>query len=808
MSRPRTIHRSLGVLSTVATSARYGGWVIVSILWLPGTLANGAMPRPVASLPQTQPLAAARPSDSSRLASSVQLGAMPLYFIENRGQLDDEVAYYVQGRDNLVAFTSRGVTFNIAGPSKAEEIHRPGVQVQQSNERGQSSSTGQVVGGAFGRSQTTPFHALTIDFVEGNRGIEPFGKDSTPAVVSYFSGPRERWKTELKTFNKLVYPDLWPGIDLVYSGTVNRLKYTFLLKAGSDPEHIRLAYRGATALRVTETGRLQVSTPVGDFYDEKPYVYQELNGKRQEVAASYVLAAGVPSTERSSPSTAYEYGFRLGDYDRSQPLVLDPAFLVYAGYIGGGGNDRGLGIAVDSSRNVYVTGSTFSFSSASDDVYVAKLNSSGTALIYLGLIGGAGYDAAFDIAVDASGNAYVTGATDSSQSSFPVGGGPDSTYNGGIDAFISKLNAEGTALIYTGYIGGNQVDFGEGIVVDNVGNAYVTGVTRSAATGGRGALFPATVGPDLTLNGSYDVFVAKVKAVPNDPTPKNNFHYCGYIGGAANDVGVSRNGFITSGHIAIDVDGNAYISGMTKSTQTTFPDGDGFGSLPGPDQTHNGLYDAFVAKVNPAGTGLVYAGYIGGSGDDRGFGMAADDEGNAYLTGDTTSTETTFPATVGPDLTYNGGGGDAFVAKVNAAGTALVYAGYIGGADYDQGLGLARDSFDNVYVIGHTHSPEATFPVIDGPDPTFNGAGANGDAFITKVNATGSAFVYSGYIGGAGEDAAFWVAVDDLGDAYIVGDTDSNQSTFPDGDGFGSLPGQDQTQNGGVDGFIVKVLSS
>ena len=789
MSRVDTIHSSVVVLETVIRSVRCRHSVTISILLL-------------APLVISNPRSAALPVTSS--ASTAQ---MPLYFIENKGQLaDDSIAYYVQGRDNLVAFSSRGVTFNIAGPSIAEEsprddadmpLHRVGVRVRGSDK------------GEFEGSHKRPSHALALDFVGGNRSVEPFATDQTRAIVSYFSGPRQHWKTALRTFNTLVYPDLWPGIDLVYSGTVNRLKYTFLVKPGSDPEQIRLAYRGATAVRVDEAGRLRVSTPVGDFYDEKPYVYQELDGRRERVQASYAVTGSTSSTA-SPPSLArYEYGFKLGDYDQSRPLVLDPAFFVYAGYIGGSGNDRGLGIAVDSSRNVYVTGSTFSFSTQSDDVYIAKLNSAGTELIYLGLISGAGYDAAFDVAVDDSGNAYVTGATASNQASFPVGGGPDSTYNGGVDAFLAKVNAEGNALVYAGYIGGSQVDFAEGVAVDDVGNAYVTGVTRSPATsGGRSVSFPATVGPDLTFNGGYDVFVAKVKAVPNDPTPKNNYHYCGYIGGTADDVGVTRGGFITSGHIAIDANGNAYVSGMTKSAQTTFPDGDGFGPVPGPDQTHNGKYDAFIAKVNSAGTGLVYAGYIGGSGDDRGFGMAVDDEGNAYLTGDTSSTQTTFPVTLGPDLTYNGGLADAFVAKVNAVGTALMYAGYIGGADFEVGFGLARDSFDNVYVIGHTHSSQETFPVMNGPDLTYNGAGVNGDAFIAKVNAAGTGLVYNGYIGGAGEDAAFWVAVDDLGDAYIVGDTDSSESTFPDGDGFGSLPGQDQSHNGGVDGFVVKVLSN
>jgi hypothetical protein len=733
---------------------------------------------------------------------SQDFGKMPMYFIENRGQVDPGVAYYVQGHDTNVFFSPRGVTFTLTGLPDGRVQTQKG---QQGGDSGEQLSVAPLRPMAFENALERPVarqrgHVLTLDFAGANPAVKPVGQDQTPAVVSYFSGPRDQWKTDLKTYSKLVYPDLWPGIDLVYSGTVNRLKYTLLVKPGADPEQIRLAYRGATGVRVNEAGELEVSTLVGSLRDEKPYVYQEINGKRLEVPSSYLLKQSDRSTSHQSAVTGYEYGFQVGKYDQSQPLVLDPATLVYAGYFGSGGADRGLGIAVDNSGNAYVTGSASSIANLSDDAYVAKVNAAGTSLAYLILLGGASFDAGFDITVDGVGNAYVTGATSSSD--FPVIEGPDLTYNGSSDAFVAKVNAAGTGLLYSGYIGGVGIDFAEGIVLDSSANAYLTGGTNSTR-----ASFPVTVGPDLSINGGFDVFVAKVKASPNDPVVTNNLYYCGYIGGSDDDIGIGGGPGgrgATSGHIGIDALGNAYISGMTKSTAGTFPDGDGFGSLPGPDQTHNGRYDAFVAKVNAAGTGLVYAGYIGGRGDDFSFGMAVGHDGNAYLTGDTTSNEATFPVTVGPDLTYNRGR-DAFVAKVNAAGTGLVYTGYIGGSDLDQGLGLALDSSGSVYVVGHTLSSEATFPVTVGPDLTFNGARNHGDAFVAKVNAAGTGLVYAGYIGGADEDGAFWIAVDSLGNAYVVGDTESDQSTFPDGNGFGSLPGPDQTHNGGSDAFVVKI---
>jgi hypothetical protein len=499
------------------------------------------------------------------------------------------------------------------------------------------------------------------------------------------------------------------------------------------------------------------------------------------LSAGLLLVASIGVASTLGPQTA---------------LGSTPGELTYASYFGGGGADRGLGVAVDPQGNAYVTG-LVSTLYGGDDVYVAKFNPGGTALIYLLTFGGAGFDAGFDIAVDLAGNAYVTGGT--SSPNFPTVGGPDLSYNGGgTDAFVAKVDPSGSQLLYSGFIGGSGSDFGEGIQVDSTGAAFITGATDSTEI-----TFPVATGPDLTQNGGFDVFVAGLKAAPDSPIVEDNFLYSGFIGGSADDIGISgRNA--TSGHVAIDTSGAAYISGMTKSSEATFPDGDGFGAVPGPDRTQNGKYDAFVAKVSPDGARLVYAGYIGGRGDDFGFGMAVDRGGSAYLTGNTTSSEATFPVKVGPDVTYNQGI-DTFVAKVNPAGTALEYAGYVGGKSLDQGLGVAIDGSGRLYVAGHTLSDENSFPVAVGPDLTFNGSRNKGDAFVVRVNSSGLSLDLAGYIGGTGQDAAFWIALDQQGDIYLVGDTESNELSFPDGDGFGSLSGLDQTQNGGPDAFIVKL---
>jgi len=525
-----------------------------------------------------------------------------------------------------------------------------------------------------------------------------------------------------------------------------------------------------------------------------------LYGKRRnalEVEAGYSLKGDV--------SDGAQFGFRVGAYDPQKVLVLDPVILLYAGYIGGSGGvglDIGEGIAVDSAGNAYVAGFTASdeatfpvtvgpdltFKGGSGfgyDAFVAKVNPSGTALVYAGYIGGSGDDYGTGIAVDSTGNAYVTGYTFSTEATFPVTVGPDLTFNGDVstfnnDAFVVKVNPSGTALIYAGYIGGSDGDGGFGIAVDSTSNAYVTGITFSTE-----ATFPVTVGPDLTFNASAccgDAFVAKVN--PSGTA----LDYAGYIGGLGHDFGTG---------IAVDSTGNAYVTGHTFSTEATFP------VTVGPDLTYNGdgieVGDAFVAKVNPLGTALDYAGYIGGSDGDAGEGIAVDSTGNAYVAGHTFSTEATFPVTVGPDLTYNGGGlrfGDAFVAKVNPSGTALVYAGYIGGSSNDQGRGIAVDSTGNAYVTGRTTSTEATFPVTQGPDLTYSDGF---DAFVAKVNTSGTALIYAGYIGSPVTDNGRGIAVDSTGNAYVIGDTRSTEASFP------VTVGPDLTFNGERDAFVAKI---
>ena len=697
------------------------------------------------------------------------LAKSPLLFIENRGQVASRVAYYIQGSDTTIYFTARDITFALSDKGEARRW------------------------------------AVSLSFIGANRDVKPRGENPTATTISYFRGPKEQWKTGLASYSTLVYPNLWPGIDLIYTGTSSRLKYEFVVKPGADPDQIKLAYSGASDVRLNQSGQLDVITPVGSFLDDRPVSYQEVNGQPTEVATSFNL-----QTERIQNRKVY--GFRVGEYDRNKPLLIDPAVVIYAGFVGGVNSEASLRVAVDGAGNAYIAGQTTSNTtegfpatvgpdntfnpnrqagSASFhmiDVFVAKVKADGTGLAYAGYIGGVGNQVATGIAVDAAGNAYVVGATDSNPNSgFPATVGPKLTYSGapasnavGIfdwflaDGFIAKVNASGTRLDYCGYIGGDNFDFAYSVAVDQSGSAYVTGETMSSP-----ASLPATVGPSLTHGGGgFDAFVAKVKA---DGT---GFDYLGYIGGNKRDRGFA---------IAVDSQGSAYVTGDTTSPASSLP------VKVGPSLTFGNSTDAFVAKVKPDGTGLVYLGYIGGAKVDMGSGIAVDSAGNAYVTGGTRSPESSFPVKVGPKLTYNGSDnnlfGDAFIAKVKADGTGFVYAGYIGGAGGDTGFDVKLDAAGNAYVVGSTTS--ANFPVNDGS--TFKGGTAYGDAFVAVVRADGSGLLAAGYFGGANDDVGTGIALDGEGNIYITGTTLSTEANFP------ATVGPFLTNRGAPDAFVAKL---
>jgi len=415
-------------------------------------------------------------------------------------------------------------------------------------------------------------------------------------------------------------------------------------------------------------------------------------------------------------------------------------------------------------------------------VFVAKVDRTGRSLVYCGYIGGTGQDWGHGVAADAAGNAYVVGGTESDEKSFPLVGGPSNTLGGARDAFVAKIDPSGSTLLFCGYLGGAAWDDAWAVALDAAGNAYVTGRAGSKET-----TFPVKGGPYLTRKGGHAAFVAKL-------TPSGQIIYCGYIGGGYLDWGQA---------IAVDAAGAAYVWGNTSSDETTFP------VKVGPDLTFNGKPafddDAFIAKVNPGGTALEYCGYIGGQWSEaygeRGFGIAVDAAGCAYVTGSTCSNENQgFPVTVGPDLTYNGGAGDAFVAKVSASGQKLQYCGYVGGAKGEEALGLALDRDGCAILVGRTGSNEQTFPVTGGPGLTYQGAT---DGFIARVDPQGTHLSRCGYFGSSGTEVFRGITLDAAGNAYLIGTTSANEKIFP------VKVGPDLTYNGSPpatagDAFVAK----
>ena len=344
-----------------------------------------------------------RSDNATQARIEKNFGKFPLYFIENRGKFDTRVTYYVKGRDKTLFFTPQGLTLILTGNGKISTsqeavVHRA------------SYSTGLAKSNP---ADSLKQWVIKLDFVGANPDVKPEGLEPTDAVFSYFKGKRDEWKAGLKTYAKVVYRGLWPGIDLIYTGTVNRLKYTFVVRPGADPNMIRLAYRGTTSVVVNDAGQLEIKTPLGGFHDDCPYTYQEVNGQRVEIITAYMLE----SDENASENV---YGFKLGPYDKSKPVILDPAVLVYCGYIGGSSDEIGWAISLDG-----------------------------------------------------DGNAYITGRTESSQATFPVTVGPYLIKKLGNDVFVAKINSYGTGLIYCGYIGGGDEDVGNNIAVDNEGNAYI-----------------------------------------------------------------------------------------------------------------------------------------------------------------------------------------------------------------------------------------------------------------------------------------------------------------------------------------------
>lgn len=579
---------------------------------------------------------------------------------------------------------------------------------------------------------------MRIKLVGANPGARVEGEDQQVSVTNYFVGnDPSKWRRSVPNYGRARYRSVYPGIDLVYYGHHGSLEYDWIVSPGADPTKIRLAFDNAHRVRIDKQGDLVVKLARGEYRHKKPVVYQEAGGKRTEVAGTWVLHGK-------------EAGFRMGSYDRGQPLVIDPA-LIYSTYLGGSLSDFANGIAVDRFGNSYVVGGTGSSNFPTrnanqgslkgvEDVFVTKINPNGSAIVYSTLLGGGGPDEGHGIAVDNAGNAYVTGSAGSFD--FPILAAIQGTWGGSGDAFLAKLNPSGS-LVYSTYLGGSSIDNGTAVAVDAAGNAYITGVTYSSNL--------PTVNPFQAAKGAQqDAFVAKINPAGSA------WVYVTYLGGNAVDEGYA---------IATDASGNAYVTGQTSSTN--FP-------LQSPIRNSNSgssgpSVDAFVTKLNPVGSALVYSTYLGGSATDEGTAIAVDSSGSAYVAGFAGSTD--FPV-VNPMQLHLAGADDAFVTKFNPSGSALVYSTYLGGGSEDQAYGIAIDQAGNAYVTGRTNSSD--FPLTNAIQATRVAF----DMFVTELNAAGTARLFSTFVGGSGSEVQIQsglagIAVDSRGNIHVASGTPS-----------------------------------
>ncbi len=639
---------------------------------------------------------------------------------------------------------------------------------------------------------------IRLKLKDANETPEIIGLERLPGKINYFIGNNPaNWYTDIPTYAKVKYRSIYPGIDIICYGNQQHLEWDFIVHPGSDPSLIHIDIEGCEHSTLDTRGDLLLTAGGQDIRISRPVIYQKAAGQRNEIVGRYILEDG------------YKVSFQLDDYDKAKPLVIDPV-ITFGTYWGGFNVDSGYSIAVDSAGAMYVTGVTYSLWSlnppgfpVSSDAYqadnpgyynnafVTKINAAGV-LVYSTYLGGTGDDRGYGIAVDSAGCAYVTGYATSTD--FPITANAiQGTFQGYYDAFVTKFNSNGNGLIYSTYLGGTEGDVGYGIAVDSDGNAYVTGYTESS-----GEVSPPgfpTRNPLQPNNNSNsflrDAFITKINA-------DASLGYSTYLGGWQNDIGYA---------IAVDSSGNAYVTGSTASRNTDPP---GFPTKNPLQPDNNGDLDVFVTKISADGTFLVYSTYLGGKYFDEGRSIAVDSTGCVYITGFTASLDTDPPGfpTKAPLQPNSNENVDAFVTKINADGSSLIYSTYLGGKGDDRGFCIAVDSFNNAYVTGSTTSRNTNPPGFPTKYPIQPDNNGETDAFLARLKPDGSDLIYSTYLGGKVDDQGSGIAADATGNIYITGSTYSKWT--PSQFGPPGFPVQDPLQpdnNGDSDVFILQLAS-
>ncbi len=727
--------------------------------------------------PQSLQLVSGKPIPESSLTKSAEqrvlaaYGNQPMAFEANQGQTDARVKYLARGQGYTLFLTSGEAVFSMTpkhkgsslaealmhkrmGPSKIMKAIRQQQQRRESHRNSVASLRMRMLG-------ANPQPMVTAE-------------DPQPGKKNYLIGrDPKNWHTDIPLYSQVLYRDMYPGVDMVFHGA-RQLEFDFVVNTGANPDPIQLGFSGAKRMRTEESGDLVLSSAAGELRVIHPVAFQEKNGARQPVNARFVVNG------KNKVSLA------LGPYDRTRQLVIDPA-ITFSTYLGGSGEDEGQGLAVDAGGNIYVTGQTgsqdFPDSSGTNggsyDVFLTQITSSGT-LGFTTTFGGTNGDDGTAVAVDSTG-IYVAGITDSTD--FPVTNGAAQTTfcgggsNGSNDGFAAKLTPTGSGITWATFItdancgAGTDSTTGLALAVDSSLDVYVVGETFDA---GLPVINFLPGGSALNLgqgaNGADDGFIAELNSAGSA------YLIMSYLGGSNGDLATGVAWQSVGG-------GTVYVSGETISIDLPFTSG-AFQTKCGTDGNCNfngSSYfdDAFVGSFTPTNTGnYVYLTYLGGELSDLASAITADSAGNAYVTGQTSST--LFPLQSAYQATL-GGTANAFVTKLNPLGTALVYSTYLGGSGSDFAASIALDSSDNAYITGATTS--ANFPQVDATQ-RFGGGNSSQfdtDAFVSQLNWTGSALSlpFSTFLGGSGDEDVIGgaLALDGSGNIDVTGDT--NSSNFP-----------------------------